>query len=122
MASKKIANSKLSKSGKYYRDHADARKKKAQTDSKINSKPEQKKVKKLSRAEFEELSSEGHDGVHGDRKYQHGDTGKLPGPVEDNENQTRDGEEVPENTGDCPGNGSPQQVDVVDESGENCPG
>lgn len=43
MARKKIPYSQLSKSGKYYRDNPEARKKKAKTDTKINQRPEQRK-------------------------------------------------------------------------------
>lgn len=42
MAIKRTAYSKLSKSGKYYRDNCKAAKKKASTDKKINARPEQK--------------------------------------------------------------------------------
>lgn len=36
-------NGNLSRSAQYYRDHPEARKKKAETDKKINSRPEQRK-------------------------------------------------------------------------------
>jgi len=47
MAPKK-KKGKLSKSAKYYRDHPTARRKKARTDKKINSRPGQKKKRRES--------------------------------------------------------------------------
>lgn len=43
MAPKKKPYSQLSKTAKYYRDNPEARKKKSATDSKVNSRPSQKK-------------------------------------------------------------------------------
>lgn len=43
MAPKKHATNTLSKSAKYYRDHPEARAKKAKTDTKINQRPAQRK-------------------------------------------------------------------------------
>jgi len=43
MAPRKQPRSTLSKSAKYYRDHPEARKKKAATTSKINKRPDQRK-------------------------------------------------------------------------------
>lgn len=50
MAVKKKAYSKLSKSGKYYRDNSTARKKKAATDKKVNARPAQVKKRVQSNA------------------------------------------------------------------------
>jgi len=46
MASPRIPYSKLSRSGKYYRDNKKARRKKAKTDKKVNARPEQKKKRR----------------------------------------------------------------------------
>jgi len=43
MAMKRKPRAQLSRSGKYYRDNPDAAKRKAQTDKKINARPEQRK-------------------------------------------------------------------------------
>jgi hypothetical protein len=43
MAGAKKPYNELSRSAKYYRDNPDARKKKAQTDKKVNARPEQRK-------------------------------------------------------------------------------
>lgn len=43
MASPKKPYNELSRSAKYYRDNPEARKKKAQTDKKVNERPEQRK-------------------------------------------------------------------------------
>jgi len=48
MPPKKKPYSKLSKSAKYYRDNPKARKKKAKTDKKVNSRSEQKKKRRES--------------------------------------------------------------------------
>lgn len=48
MAPKKKPKASLSKSAKYYREHPEARRKKAATDKKINAKPEQKKKRRES--------------------------------------------------------------------------
>lgn len=48
MAPKKKPYSKLSKTAKFYRDNPSARKKKKKTDTKINSRPEQKKKRRES--------------------------------------------------------------------------
>jgi len=46
MAPPKIPYNQLSASGKYYRDHPEARKKKAKTDKKVNAKPAQLKKRR----------------------------------------------------------------------------
>jgi hypothetical protein len=46
MAPPKKPRSKLSRSAKYYRDNPEARKKKAETDKKVNARPEQKKKRR----------------------------------------------------------------------------
>jgi hypothetical protein len=48
MAPPKKKKGALSKSAKYYRDNPEARKKKAETDKRINARPEQKKKRRES--------------------------------------------------------------------------
>ena len=59
MPPKKKAYSKLSKSAKYYRDNPKARKKKAETDKKVNARPEQKKKRRESGKKRTEAKSKG---------------------------------------------------------------
>lgn len=59
----------LSKSAKYYRDNSEARKKKAATDTKINSRPEQVKKRVESNAKRREAKANGKN-VNG-KDYDH---------------------------------------------------
>jgi len=74
MASPKKPYSKLSKSGKYYRDNPSAKKRKAKTDKKINARPEQKKkrrelAKKNSQADKRGVNRKGKDYDHAVGRY-----------------------------------------------------
>lgn len=73
MAPKKLPYNQLSDSAKYYRDHPKARKKKKQTDKKINSRPGQK-------AKRRELASENrkHDQKYGKKARQGKDLSHTP--------------------------------------------
>lgn len=69
MAPKKKPYSQLSKTAKYYRDNPTARKKKASTDKKVNSRPEQKSkrvelVKKNREADKRGINRNGRDYDH----------------------------------------------------------
>jgi hypothetical protein len=66
MAPQKISYSKLSKSGKYYRDNAGARKKKAATDTEVNRRPDQlKKRSTLGVARTKLIAKKGKAAVKG---------------------------------------------------------
>lgn len=74
MAQKRLPKSKLSSSAKYYREHPEAAAKKAQTDSEINSRPEQlAKRRELSKirykAEKDGKDLSGKDYDHHSKKF-----------------------------------------------------
>ncbi len=61
MPPKRRARATLSESAKFYRDNPEARKKKAETDKKINSRPEQKQKRREAGRERSKAERKGHD-------------------------------------------------------------